>query len=445
MAKIKYGKNGQILQLASHLKGLTARHILNAVAEFESLNGDIESYDDSRLYDLVINGNKYPPKAIFGLAASQVLGQAVLSSHFSAGDEHPCFKLLRQLGFLIQPKTERPTAEDGLILHRRYNRKSVCRIFSPKTNFTPGSGVWGLQGIIPNSPCVDDFVLFVTLGHYDGNDYEDSVTADGYLMWKSQNRHDPESPIIKSLVTHNENDNNVYLFLRTSEKDDYCYLGPLAFHSWDSRSSNPVHISWKILNWPLTQATQKEIGLELQAPTVATYKPLQPIDEHASLVECKKPVGQTQRTKSHTGTQGTVNWDKRDQRNREVGLRGEELVLAYEKSQLLQAGRPDLAKKVEHVALTNSAAGYDLLSFDAHGHRKYIEVKTTSDSHNTPFYISRNEVERSLELGKDYWIYRVFGFNPTNTQTRFYKIQGAADQVLNLQPEVYKAMALSNE
>jgi hypothetical protein len=38
-----------------------------------------------------------------------------------------------------------------LALYEEYSRKDVHAIFSPETNFTPQTGTWGLQGVVPLS------------------------------------------------------------------------------------------------------------------------------------------------------------------------------------------------------------------------------------------------------------------------------------------------------
>ena len=60
------------------------------------------------------------------------------------------------------------------------------------------------------------------------------------------------------------------------------------------------------------------------------------------------------------------------------------------------AGQKVLANRVEHVSQTKGdGLGYDVLSFDASAKERFIEVKTTSFGKETPFFISRNEVEFS--------------------------------------------------
>lgn len=193
---ISVGDSGRILGLKTLLKNLTADDVMAAVKEYEQLGGEVESFENSSTYDLVIDGNAYPPKAIFGLAASRKLKTDVRSEHFTGGENSASFKILRELGFQIVQKTERPGPRAGLVLYNAYSREDVQKILGPEDSFTVGAGTWGIQGIVRNRPRDGDAVLFVTLGNHDGNDYEDALTEDGVLIWKSQNRNTPTSPVI---------------------------------------------------------------------------------------------------------------------------------------------------------------------------------------------------------------------------------------------------------
>ncbi|MDO9249232.1 MAG: DUF3883 domain-containing protein [Phenylobacterium sp.] len=88
----------------------------------------------------------------------------------------------------------------------------------------------------------------------------------------------------------------------------------------------------------------------------------------------------------------------RDARNRALGLAGEELVVGAERRKLQSLDRPDLARKVRWVSQEDGdGAGYDILSFDPAGGERLIEVKTTTGTRTTPFYLSRNEHDLSAE------------------------------------------------
>ena len=70
--------------------------------------------------------------------------------------------------------------------------------------------------------------------------------------------------------------------------------------------------------------------------------------------------------------------------------------------------------------------GYDIRSYNVDEKREmYIEVKTTTGSSTTPFYISENEIDKSRELKDKYYIYRLYKMdrhNPKNVD--YFILQG---------------------
>lgn len=91
---------------ASELNKVGADHIWHAVREL-ARGHPPGQFADSTDYDLIAdNGQRLPPKAVFGVAASQALGFEVLPEHFSAGVGTPCFRLLAEAGFPVVPKGE---------------------------------------------------------------------------------------------------------------------------------------------------------------------------------------------------------------------------------------------------------------------------------------------------------------------------------------------------
>ncbi|MDY0023053.1 DUF3883 domain-containing protein [Arenimonas caeni] len=131
---------------------------------------------------------------------------------------------------------------------------------------------------------------------------------------------------------------------------------------------------------------------------------------------------------------------ERESRNRSLGLAGELLVLEYEAHRLFREGAKKLADRVEHVARTQGdGLGYDVLSFDADGKERFIEVKTTSFADTTPFFISHNEVRFSKEASDKFQLYRVFDFR---TKPRLFQLQGAVDANCRLDPISFRASLL---
>src|SRR5690606_1816629 len=102
-----------------------------------------------------------------------------------------------------------------------------------------------------------------------------------------------------------------------------------------------------------------------------------------------------------------VNYLEREARNRALGLAGELFVLKFEQARLIAAGKESLAAKLEHpAAMRGDGAGYDIVSFDPDGRERLIEVKTTRYPRETPFFVSRNEVEVSKAEHERYYLYR---------------------------------------
>lgn len=113
----------------------------------------------------------------------------------------------------------------------------------------------------------------------------------------------------------------------------------------------------------------------------------------------------------------------------EIGDKGENLALQEEKDYLISIGREDLANKVSHVAKEQGdGLGYDILSFFEDGREKYIEVKTTTQSIETQFYISQNELDFMRENINNFQIYRIQ--LSKETEENFLKII-EAKEILN--------------
>lgn len=102
------------------------------------------------------------------------------------------------------------------------------------------------------------------------------------------------------------------------------------------------------------------------------------------------------------------NWDEINKKRKETGDKGEEIAIAIERDFLESVNRKDLADKIKHVSLeTGDGLGYDILSFWENGKEKYIEVKSTTVNINSPFNISRNELNFLKEHKENAFIYRI--------------------------------------
>ncbi|MCA9373589.1 DUF3883 domain-containing protein [Candidatus Peregrinibacteria bacterium] len=123
----------------------------------------------------------------------------------------------------------------------------------------------------------------------------------------------------------------------------------------------------------------------------------------------KQPKKAIPPEKFYRTVQKINNWEEINKKRTLTGLKGEEVIVVLEQDFFRSIGREDLAQKVRHVSAEDGdGLGYDILSFFEDGKEKYIEVKSTTASLNSPFYLSRNELAFLKEHDEDAFIYRVF-------------------------------------
>lgn len=133
-----------------------------------------------------------------------------------------------------------------------------------------------------------------------------------------------------------------------------------------------------------------------------------------------------------------------ESQRRDLGLAGEKAVVNLEIERLERAGQKRLAKNVRHVALLDGdGLGYDVLSFTPGGEKKYIEVKTTRQSLDWPFLITRNEVDFSAESPSAFHLYRVFDFEPDKqdlVNAGLYTLPGPVAESCNLREMLFEGL-----
>jgi hypothetical protein len=106
-----------------------------------------------------------------------------------------------------------------------------------------------------------------------------------------------------------------------------------------------------------------------------------------------------------------INYLEKEQNNRNLGERGEHLVIEYEKWRLSKAGKSNLAERIEWVSKEKGdGLGFDILSKNTNGTDRYVEVKTTKLSKETPIYLTQTELGFSQKEFRNFYLYRVFDF-----------------------------------
>lgn len=131
-----------------------------------------------------------------------------------------------------------------------------------------------------------------------------------------------------------------------------------------------------------------------------------------------------------------VNYLEREARNSSLGLADEKFVLDVEHRRLWELGLRSLAERIEHVAKTQGdGLGYDIVSYDADGRERLIEVKTTAFGSMTPFFASAKEVSVS-DSREEFHLYRVFKFRAA---PRIFSLPGPLRESCTLDPVQFRA------
>lgn len=131
--------------------------------------------------------------------------------------------------------------------------------------------------------------------------------------------------------------------------------------------------------------------------------------------------------RSNTSTKRSkIDYIKSQITNTKIGELGEKLVFKHEQEKMKMLAKKDskFAMLVpEWVALEDDGAGYDIKSYNENGDVIFIEVKATTGSKFTPFYISANELEFSKAHSENYYLYRLFSIN-TTTEVSYFILSG---------------------
>lgn len=130
-----------------------------------------------------------------------------------------------------------------------------------------------------------------------------------------------------------------------------------------------------------------------------------------------------------SSSRGNPDYEKEARNLKRLGDRGEKIVMDLEEKRLIELNRNDLAKKIKKAE--SDSLGYDILSFDADGTKRFIEVKATRSKVGAAnFFYTANEL-RTAQESDNYFIYMVYEvddespkvwrisnpFNPENKNT----------------------------
>jgi hypothetical protein len=123
-----------------------------------------------------------------------------------------------------------------------------------------------------------------------------------------------------------------------------------------------------------------------------------------------------------------IDYVKKARLNKHIGDLGELLALQYE----IENANEQYAPLITHDSKDiGDGLGYDILSYDNQGNKKFIEVKTTSSNFNNHFFITASELQKSLEDKDNYYLYRIYNFNAENNSGDLFIINGDLSRYCN--------------
>lgn len=135
-----------------------------------------------------------------------------------------------------------------------------------------------------------------------------------------------------------------------------------------------------------------------------------------------------------------IDWQKINERNTTLGTKGEEFIVELEREKVSKFDTGSIDKVIHLSAKQGDGCGYDISSINDKGETIFIEVKTTSNDKDEPFYMSENEKSFFEEnVGKNAFIYRVYNFD-VNSMHGQYEIITAEELIKNYEfdPVTYK-------
>ncbi len=169
-----------------------------------------------------------------------------------------------------------------------------------------------------------------------------------------------------------------------------------------------------------TQTTLYELStVETSLPqnqnvTVHFFKYLGILQEENSLIQVHKRYSQL--VYELTADSKAISEQQLEQllmENRKLGAQAENAVVEFEKQRLLKMGKTIQSELVKRISTINTAAGYDIESFDGTTDdvfpNRFIEVKATTGE-DIRFYWTINEREVAKKKKKQYWIYVLTNF-----------------------------------
>jgi hypothetical protein len=394
ISKVASPLTGKLVVPQSIPAGLTKEHVLLALAELDA--GAAHPFGQPTRYEVIHQGSRYAPKAVVGLACRHHLGRALQPDEFSGGEAPgQANHVLRRLGFTVVRKGEPAKVEEGAMAGEDWSE--------PEVYLTVADYFAMLRKELLGEP-------YSKTEHRKALVPQLNDRSDGSVEYKHQN-------ISAVLLGRGLPYINGY-------KPASNFQALLA-QAVESYLANHAGYLEQLAASPALDPDSPAPAPEGDLEEVIVAPP-----DHIVAPEPSKPWLSRRARR--------IDFVERDAANRRLGRLGEEFVVEVERLRLRQAGRDDLAAKVDWVSQSiGDGLGFDVLSFEeADGAERLVEVKTTGLGIHFPFYVTANEVRCSENMAARFHLYRVFDFARS---PKLYILAGALPETCKLEPVQYRA------
>lgn len=223
---------------------------------------------------------------------------------------------------------------------------------------------------------------------------------------------------------------NIYTFINTKNGENYKYYG--IFHPCGLVSNNKSFILFK-------HGYDFEVpfdNLDAQFVSSLLRDNKYPDIDSINLISVECIDSKREKFKPEKMKPSKRNIIQQMKIKLEVDLRGEELILKYERNKLIKKGFPNLAELVCNVSLYDCSLGYDIRSYeilpDGTAKEIFIKIKSSVSSRLNEFTLTKKELENLSSSPDNYKLYRVFDIY--SDKPKFYKVKYPLNTLYNIQP-----------
>lgn len=208
------------------------------------------------------------------------------------------------------------------------------------------------------------------------------------------------------------------------------YLISLDLDTKELMGKHPIYKGKRLLEFKNNDPDMKNWSVDMFAVFLWGHYPKDPRLQEGGAIKSKhkQPVfttiikpdfinlqivsGQHATSQAATGTKSKPDYEALERRNKLLGDRGEHAVELAEINRLMKEQKipeTEAKRRVNRVSLISDSYGYDIISQNADGSPRHIEVKATQGNPgDMEFFYTANEYAAALEYKDSYYIYVVY-------------------------------------